>query len=222
MRFVGISGEAGSGKDAVAAILSRAMRSAAVISLGDLIRGQLSAIGVDPDRTLQRTAADYWRKTVSSGYWVDLAISQAGTEVDTLVLTGIYAPGEARYLQQLGGLLVWVEASEGLRLQRIENRADGARDELLVRDAAAFTLQLEAERGQQLLGDGATASLLQVKDVAQYFIRNDGDLDDLNAAIGKLVIHLNREFSHPTGNLSLITISEEMGYDAASPWAERT
>jgi predicted kinase len=220
MKLVGICGEAGSGKDTVAGILKRAVPDAAAISLGDLVRQQLSSMGIKPDRELQRAVADYRRMTIGGSYWIELALSHAPSGVQIALLIGIYSPDEARHLQGLGGVLAWVETPKKLRVQRIAARADGPRDELLAQDADEFMNQLEAEQGDAASTEGSATSLTKIKALAQHVIRNDGGLADLERAVAEFVIYLDQEFSRPSGNLGLIVTSDQVGYDAATPWTE--
>lgn len=220
MKLVGISGEAGSGKDTVAAFLRDTFGLVTSVSLGDLVRAQLSEIGVVPNRALQRMVADYRRTTRGSNYWVDLAISHTPREKEFLLLTGIYAPGEAQHLLRLGGVLVWLEALEPTRIQRIKERRDGPRDELLLLNPTAFISQLQDEKGSQILDSESAASLSAVKSFAQYVIQNDGDLDALKKSVDNFTQFLEQTFRRPPGNLSLIAAPVNETYEAAAPWME--
>ena len=184
--IVGVSGEARSGKDTFASIYSRIVSNAQVVSLSDFVRQELAQIGVAPNRSLQRTVADYRRHTAGSAYWIDRAITLTLATTKTLILAGIYAPGETKYIQRMGGVMVWIEASESFRIRRIANRNDGHRDELLLRDPAAFSLQLETEKISKSTS-GAMASLLEVKDIANYVVLNENKLSEFEIAINEII-----------------------------------
>lgn len=219
MKIVAICGEAGSGKDTVARILEKRLASASTVSLGRLVRSDLHNMGVAPDRKLQARVADHRRTTRGAGYWVDQGIRSASAAHLHVILTGLYAAGEVQHLHSLGGIAVWIEADRELRLERILNRMDGARDEQILSDREGFLAQLEHEKGSQQKALDQV-SLLSVRPLCNFSLSNNVGLDELEAAAADLIDLIEKHNPSRLDNLSLIAAPEFLRYDAETPWSE--
>jgi len=218
MNLIGLAGRAGSGKDTVAQLCRRLMSGATVLSLSELIRAEVARSQAAPTRLLQRFVGDYRRKTAGGAYWVQRAIGETPEKTQALVLTGLYAPAEAAHVRTLGGVVVWIEASETCRLERIARRDGGTRDEQLSRDRVGFLQELEVEEGRD--ATGALVSLARVKELSDFSLANEGALEQLEVSLLQLLPTLNKRFSKRKGNIALLKSPTRIEYEAAQPWAD--
>lgn len=131
---MGIVGNAASGKDTVARQLE--LRGFTHGSLSDSVRVEIIRRGMRVSRENQTAIANHFRNVVSPTFWVEQSLRKVDQD-DDVVLSGIYAPSEAKCIAQYSrGVIVGLGkpqlAEEDLKTtyQRIASRNDGPRDDM--------------------------------------------------------------------------------------------
>lgn len=129
-RIIAICGKAGSGKDTVAGLLQE--QSYFHVSLSDYVRRAVFLEVAETNRPQQRSTANRLRQLHGSDYFIRWALSEVPVDEPKVVVSGVYAPGEAEWLLQLpDSTLVFVDGGTTEdRFARITRRSDGSRDAL--------------------------------------------------------------------------------------------
>ncbi len=145
---LGLVGNAACGKDYVASVFAR--RGFTHVSTSELVRQEIYARGLTPSRQLQAAIANEIRASRGPAYFVEKSLKilcdQQGRP-DRVLLSGLYAVAEGEYIaNDKAGYIIGVAASAdssedvSLRYRRIQDRADGPRDDLDYQEfMAAYT-----------------------------------------------------------------------------------
>ena len=192
MFIVGISGLGGSGKNTVATALRGALGRGEIVDLGELVRHDFRPIDSSVNRGICRLVGNHRRRTLGGDYWLRKAIALK-SDADTLILVGLYAVSEVMALKARGGFLVWVDAPERERLQRIVNRQDGPRDEMARSSPELFAKYLNAEvdgAGEATISE---VCLQQIQPIADFVLENNGGVDDIEALCRSIVQRMGCE-----------------------------
>ncbi len=175
MKIIGVSGTNGSGKDTVSHFLAE--KGWLFISAsGDLIIPELQRRGLPIERKNMADLTTEWRKQSGSAPIIDKAVeafnSKSGKYIG-LVVSSLRHPGEADRIHELGGQVVWTDASAKVRYERIYNRGQGVKDQ---KTFEQFLAEEQAEMSHS--GDEATLNMAAVKDRADIFLdNNQNDLE---------------------------------------------
>jgi len=169
--IVGIAGLYGAGKGEAVAFLQA--RSFYPLSLSDVIRDELAARGLEETRERMIEVGNEIRATEGLG---GLAERLAGTLVAdrNYVIDSVRHPAEVEALRAhtRDFRLLWIEADEALRLERIlERKRNG--------DPTSLAELRELE-GRELGGSNpAGQQLLAVRELADEMLSNNGKIEDL-------------------------------------------
>lgn len=178
MKLIGIGGTNGAGKDTVAQILADDY-GWLFISGSDILRKELKKRGLPIERENLRALSTQWRREYGTGHLIDEAVKLfEPKKYKGLVVASLRNPGEADRVHELGGQVVWVDADPEVRYQRIYSRARSAEDS---KTFEQFLAEEQAEMHSS--GDEATLNMAGVKDRADIFITNDGDLETVKAQV---------------------------------------
>ena len=178
MQIIGLAGTNGSGKDTVGAILSE-RHNFIFISVTDLLRAEAQRRGLSVERENLRDISAEWRREGGFGVLIDKALElceQSGAQVAGLAIASLRHPGEADRVHELGGTVVWVDADQRLRYDRIQSNAEsrGRAGE----DNKTFEQFVAEEEAEMYAPPGADASVIRGADVkakADIFLINDGN-----------------------------------------------
>ena len=141
------------------------------VSLSDLLRDELKSRGESITRKKLRSLSAQWRKIHGPGVLVDRAVKIFDSErYKGLVVASLRNWCEADAIHQLGGRVVWVDAEQKIRYQRIKKRL---RDGEHLQTYAEF-LADEQEEMEHFEGDKHTLNLKGVADRADIFLQNNG------------------------------------------------
>ena len=176
--LIGLSGTNGSGKDTIAHMLAE-RHDFLFISGSDMLRDEARKRGEEPTREILRTISAEWRRESGHlGVLIDKAVEQyqqvATMYPGGLVIASLRNPGEADRVHELDGVVVWADADQKVRYDRITaHAADRGR---AGEDNKTFE-QFQAEEATEMTtsGDAATLNMSAVKERADIFIKNDGD-----------------------------------------------
>lgn len=181
-QIIGIGGTNASGKDTLAHYLAETY-GYLFISTGDMVREvAMQREGNILRPTLQIVANDL-RAERGAGVLVELAIEhfKASNNKVGLIAASIRTQGEIAAIKQANGMLLYIDADQKLRYQRITER-QRADDRISFED---FIAQEQAEWHQS--DDPAEFSVRSVKEAADYCFTNT---EDMQAFFDKVAIQL--------------------------------
>lgn len=184
MKIIGIGGTNGSGKDTLAHLLVE-QHGYLFVSVSDILRQEVIRLDLPVERENTRRVSAEMRRAHGSGVLIDMAVSQyKGLEPHAhgLAIASLRNPGEADRVHELGGRVVWVDASPKVRYLRIESRLRSPEDH---KTFEQFLAEEHAEM-EHHGGDGATLNMSAVKKLADVYINNDTDnIEDFKKAAQK-------------------------------------
>lgn len=187
MILYGLSGTNGSGKDSLGELLQD-RNGFLFVSVTDMLRKEARAREWPVEREQLRTISAEWRRKHGLGVLVDKAVEHykelGGDEkYSGLVMASMRNHGEADRIHDLGGKMIWLDADDEVRYQRIFHRQRTSEDN---KTFEQFVAEEQAEMNSS--GDEATLDMSKVKDRSDYFIHNNSDdLDTFYSAAVKVL-----------------------------------
>ena len=168
--IIGITGTHASGKDTVADYICQKYNFHNY-STSDEIRYEATARGLDHGRANLHTIANEIRTNFGTGELAKRALARIGENIT--VVTAIRNIGEINYLKDNSNFyLIAVDAPIEIRYKRAVSRERIGDGKTLIEFRAGEERELDAGvAGQQLI---------PCMQLADYFILNDGTLEDLN------------------------------------------
>lgn len=192
-RVIGITGHPASGKDTIADYL--ATRGFTKISLGDVIREQMTALGIPLDREHMSEFARKMRAEKGNRYPVDDMVERITGDT---VVAGIRNTSELEALKTvLGGsfTLIAVETPLAVRYERARlRRREG--DEISFEQ---FKLEDERERAAQ---SGSHEVDLVIK-AANTILANDGTMEDLFRKVDEFIKRSGKFYRVTVGGIGI-------------------
>jgi dephospho-CoA kinase len=185
VQIIGVAGTNGSGKDTVMQLLSSKYEYL-FISATDLLAAELKKRGEPTDRVHKAALSAEWRRQHGMGVIVQKAYETWEQQASTykgVVVGSLRHPGEADAIHELGGTMVWVDADERVRYERIQANAE-ARGRT-IEDAISFE-QFQADEAREMhpTGDDATLNVAAVKERCDIFLDNGGaDMTSFQASV---------------------------------------
>ncbi len=177
--ILGVSGLNGSGKGEVVRFLEA--RSFYALSLSDVIRAALREKGLDETRERMIETGNAIRAAMGPG---GLAIKLSAQLVPdrNYVIDSIRHPAEVEVLRARTSRfkLLWVNADEAVRLERLRARGRGG-------DPTTLERLRELEGRELASSDPAAQQLLAVRDLADFTIENDASLEQLHGRLRELL-----------------------------------
>jgi dCMP deaminase len=177
--ILGISGLYASGKGEAVAFLTA--RSFVAHSLSDVIREELARRGLGETRERMIETGNALRAAEGPGALAKRLLPRLAPDRN-VVVDSIRHPGEVEVLRAASPhfRLVWIEASEPARLERIRARGRAGDPESLA--------ELRRLEGRELGGDDPSGQqLLAVRALADEVIANDGTLAGLHEQLHRLL-----------------------------------
>lgn len=177
--IVGIAGPNAAGKGEVIRLLTE--RGFSAFSLSDVIRQSVRAAGHEESRERMIEAGNALRREGGDGVLAERILDWIPAEGDTAI-DSIRHPAEVAVLRGRGEgfRLVWVDAPIALRFERLRVRGRSGDPLTLdhLRELEARELASAESSGQQLLA---------VRELADGFLENDGDLVNLEAQLERVL-----------------------------------
>ncbi|HXK21673.1 MAG TPA: deaminase [Myxococcota bacterium] len=177
--ILGLAGRNGAGKGEVVRYLEA--RSFRAFSLSDVIREELRARGIEETRERMIETGTAIRARFGPGGLALRLIDRLAPDLNAVV-DSIRHPAEVEVLRQRSKSfrLIWVDAPEAVRLERLRARGRGG-DPTSLEDLR----RLEArELGSD---DPAAQQLLAVRELADFTIENDGSLESLHERVQEVL-----------------------------------
>lgn len=176
-KIIGLTGTNGSGKDTVGHVLAL-KHGYLFISVTDMLREAAKQSGLSITRENLRYISADWRRKYGLAVLVDRAYDQyqrLSEKYSGLAISSLRNPGEADRIHELGGLVVWVDASARTRYDRIQrNLAERGRGDEDQRTFEQFEVEEAAEMRTPPGGDSANLNMLGVKQKSDLILNNDG------------------------------------------------
>lgn len=195
IRFIGVAGTAGAGKDTVTQLLGE-LFGLRDLNTGDIVRALTRHVyrlphDFNPVRDQLYEVANFVRNEIDPAGWVKLAMLEGqAQQLEFGVISGLRSMGEADAIRQAGGLIIGVDASPQIRYERIHLRG---RDTEAQKTFEEF-LQQDERENRGLSDTGAGRGIRYIIDSADILISNNGSLEDLKTAVQeKIAPALNRQ-----------------------------
>lgn len=171
--IIGIAGTNGAGKDTLAD-LRHQRNGARSVSLSDILRNEATKRGLDHSRKVLSSISAEWGRefgpNVLSMKTIEEYRQTKTADENGLSIISIRRPAEAAEIQKQGGVIVWVDADQRTRYDRV---ASGVRNRF--DDAMTFE-EFCAEEAREMRhenDDPATLNMAGVRDIADVHIEND-------------------------------------------------
>ena len=175
-QIVGISGTNGAGKDELGRLLAERC-GYHFHSVTDLLRAELGRQDKEINRENLAALSKQWRnETGDDGVMFTKAIQVYKAEKDDkgysgVALASIRHPGEAVAVQNFGGVVVWVDADQRTRYERIAGSSRGRME-----DQVTFE-QFKADEDREMYppagAPAGTLNMAAVRDAADIRIENN-------------------------------------------------
>ncbi len=197
--IIGLSGLNGSGKGEIVRFLEA--RSFLSLSLSDVIRDELRAQGLEETRERMIETGRAIRAAEGPGA-LALRLARKLDPERNYAIDSVRHPAEVEVLRDHTSnfRLIWTQADDRVRLERIRARA---------RPGDPQTLEeLRRLEGRELGSDDESAQqLLAVRELADYTIDNSGDLEQLQEAVHG-VLRDSLFFERPSWDEYFMTIAQ--------------
>ena len=177
VKFIGLAGTAGSGKNTVAELLTKlfGLQDLNTSDMGRAITRQVYHLPHDfnPVRDQLYVVANYMRNEINPAGYVKLCMLEAeALGLKAGVISGLRSMGEADAIRQAGGIIIGVDANPKIRYERIYSRG---RDSESQKTFEQFLQQDEYEN-RGLSNSGAGRGIRYIIDSADILIKNESDL----------------------------------------------
>lgn len=174
--IVGIAGTNGAGKDGLGMLLADRC-GYHFVSVTDILREELTRTGQEITRENQRELSKKWRnESGDDGIMFTKAIAQYKAEKAEKHYTGIVAasirhPGEAQHVKENGGVVIWIDADQRLRYERLQAAGRGRVEDQ--RTFEEFQIDEEAEMHPPADAPAGALNMAAVRDLADITVIND-------------------------------------------------
>jgi dephospho-CoA kinase len=183
-RVIGIAGANGAGKDTVGAALAEHF-GYVFHSVSDSLREEARRRGLSVERkNLSAISAEWRRESGNLGVLIDKSVAMFSGANENIALASLRNPGEVDAVHRYGGIVLWVDADQRVRYERIQSASRG-RDEEDNKSFEEF-VQEELEEMNQA-GDEATLSVQKVREKVDYVVDNGGSIEDLITQIERIL-----------------------------------
>ncbi len=201
--ILGISGPYAAGKGEVVEFLRA--RSFQTLSLSDVLRDELSRRGLEETRERMIAVGNELRQGEGPGALAERLLDRLRSDCNH-VIDSIRHPAEVEVLRRASPhfRLLWVEADEATRLQRLRGRGRGG-------DPTSLE-QLRDQEGRELASDDPAAQqLLAVRALADEVVRNDGSLEELRHAV-QAILKKSLYFDRPSWDDYFMSIAQVVAW----------
>jgi len=183
--IIGITGYLASGKGEAAEYLA-SKHGFVKRGYGDMIRAELTEMGVPLGRDAEYNHANKMREEHGFGYW-SKKIVESIKPGENVVIEGVRNPGELPELKAAGNFkLIAVEAPVEVRFDRVIKRQK-------IGDPTTFE-DMKAKSEREAENEDPNKQRIQpCIDQADYVVVNDGSLEEFHQKLDKIVEGLQNE-----------------------------
>lgn len=171
MKIVGLAGSHASGKDTVAHYLVEKYGFYHV-STGDVFREEAMKKYGSIERPVLYKTANEIRKKQGHGAVSRLALDRyekiKSEHPAGLIVSGFRAAAEAKVIKDAGGIIIYIDAPEAVRYERLKERARVEEGVLTFED---FRAREAAENG----GVDPAFDISKIKDISDFVVFNEGN-----------------------------------------------
>lgn len=176
-KIIGLSGTNGAGKDVVGHILAL-KHNFLFVSVSDMLREEAKKRNIAVTRENLRMISTEWRHNYGLGVLVDQAYNlykELEENYAGLAISSLRNSHEADRVHEMGGFVVWVDASPQTRYERIQKNLE-ARGRLAEdgKTYQEFLIEEEVEMNTPPGGDEASLNMSGVKSRSDIILLNDG------------------------------------------------
>lgn len=199
MIIIGVSGPYASGKGEVLSLLSA--RGFVCLSLSDVIREEMAQRGRPQTRDEMIRTGNALREKEGPGALASRVVTELRQDRN-YAIDSIRHPAEVSVLRGAGlrFVLIWVEAPEDLRFQRLRKRARPG-------DPTSLERFRELETSECLAGSDVAQDLEGVRRLADVTISNDGGLGELEQKV-QAVLESGLYFQRPGWDEYFLNIAD--------------
>ena len=176
--IIGVTGPLGAGKDTAADYLADKI-GAMHVSGGDILREMLSRLGLEPKKSALGDFGTFLRTHYGQNV-ITKMVEERAKDVRHLVVSGFRSPLEAKERQEHGGIVVYIDAPNELRYERILSRKRA-------HDAGSLDELRRLDSQERDSADPMAENLSAVKAIADIVIVNDGTLLQLHEKLDELI-----------------------------------
>lgn len=180
---LGITGTNGAGKGTIVEYLVN-KKAFSHLSASGLITQEIINREMPVNRDSMIKVGNDLRSKFGAAYIIEELLRRAQSQGGNTIIESIRTLGEAKKLKEVGGLLVAVDADQKLRYKRILFRGGS-------KDGVSFEEFAQQEKGEMESDDPNKQNLLACKKEADYLIENNGEIEELNREIEKLLVKIN-------------------------------
>jgi dCMP deaminase len=185
--LIGLTGQNAGGKGEVANALK--VRGFDYLSLSDAIRDEVRANGAEPTRENLITTGNDLRKQQGAAVLAQRILRKVDPD-SNYIIDSIRNPAEVEALREAGYFrLVHVTATPKVRFERILKRGRES-------DPESYDAFLALEK-REAKGDAHSQNLDQVQELADETVENNNSLEQLQATVDELLLHLLRGVPRP-------------------------
>lgn len=197
--ILGVSGPYGAGKGEAVAFLRA--RSFQTFSLSDVLREELAERGLEETRERMIALGTELRTAGGPGVLAERLLDRLRSDRNHVV-DSIRHPAEVDVLRRASAhfRLLWIDAGEETRLERMRRRGRGG-------DPADLA-GLRDQEGRELGSDDPAAQQLRaVRDLADEVVHNDGSLEELHQAL-QAILKKSLYFDRPSWDDYFMSIAQ--------------
>lgn len=181
--IIGIAGTFASGQDSVGKYLAET-HGFLCVSTSDMVREEATSRYGSIERPILFKTATELRAERGGGVLSELALEKfdANSHLPGVAITGLRSLGEARAVQEAGGVIVFTDAPIELRYERMRARNRDAETEISIEEFK------EREDREAKTGDSdADFNREAIRELADHHITNDGTLEGFNQKIESIL-----------------------------------
>lgn len=183
--IIGITGYLAAGKGEAAEYLS-SRHGFIKRGYGDVIRAELTKMGVPLGRDAEYAYANEMRQKFGFGYWSKMIVETLKPGED-VVVEGVRNPGELPELSAAGDFyLIAIEAPVDKRFERVLSRKK-------IGDPTTFDEMKEKSEREAENEDPNKQRIQPCIDKADFVVVNDGDLESFHDKLDKIVEGLKND-----------------------------
>ncbi|MFH2105672.1 MAG: deaminase [Candidatus Micrarchaeota archaeon] len=183
--LIGLTGENCSGKGTTAEYLMK--KGFHYLSLSDVIREELKALGKEPTRDVMIERGNELRKKFGPGVLALKTIEKLDGDKN-YVIDSIRLAGEVKELKKRNGFyLVYVTAPQEIRFERMRNRER-------MGDPKTFEEFLRLEKIEEENADKSKQNLKETSNLADKIIVNNGNMHSLYDGVDRTLSEISSEF----------------------------